>query len=870
MPLLERHPNLVVLRTFSKAMALAGLRVGYLLASPDLVREVNKARLPYNLNFFSQAAALAALEEYEGVLAPTVGRLVGERERLLARLADVPGVRAYASDANFFLLECTSADPKAVFAGLLRRGVLVRDVTSYPMLSRCLRVSVGSEEENDAFLHALGTALTEAGMDLTTGGPDGERQASEGPGSSEGPRRTKRTGSPERATSAAASGSERSVNPVRAPRPRLARVDRKTRETDIVLVAEPRRRGPVPRRAPASASSTTCWPPSPRTPASTSTSAAGATCTWTRTTPSRTWGSPWARRSGRRWATRRASSASATPTCRSTRRSRGRSSTSPGGPGCTSACSSAPSAIGDMPTELVEDFFWALVDHGRFNLHLDVVRGRNAHHIAETLFKATARALAMATSRDPRVKDVPCTKGSLRRMIAIVDYGIGNLGSVTKAFRRAGAEVLLTGDAETLRRADALVLPGDGAFGATMDEVERSGLAPVLREAAETGQAAPRDLHRHAAPLRGERGARPAPRPRAPPGPGRAASRASCPCPHMGWNRLPGAAGAPDPRRRARRRARLLRPLVLRATPADDVVIATTDYGRDFAAIVGPGNVLGVQFHPEKSQEVGLRMVENFVRHRGRARGARRDRRPRHRPAGGAGRAADARAASTRRPSTPTTRSEAARRWEARAPSCLHVVDLDAAIDGRPQPRRDRGRSSRPCASRSRSAAGCATRIDDRALRELGVERVDLRDRRALAPEVVPGTPSRSWPRSGARWRSTPATGGWRSPGWNEVTRPWTRSSSPRRSESWASCASSITDIRRDGTLVGPNVAAIEALGAADAACASPRRAASPTPEDLGAPAPSSSRSASTRSSWARPSTRAGSTLAAARQADRR
>jgi histidinol-phosphate aminotransferase len=168
-PLLERHPNLVVLRTFSKAMALAGLRVGYLLASPDLVREVNKARLPYNVNFFSQAAAIAAIEEYEPVLAPTVRELTAERERLLSRLADVPGVRAHASDANFFLLEMTGADPGAVFASLLRRGVLVRDVTSYPMLSSFLRVSVGSAEENDAFLHALGTALTEAGMDLTTG-----------------------------------------------------------------------------------------------------------------------------------------------------------------------------------------------------------------------------------------------------------------------------------------------------------------------------------------------------------------------------------------------------------------------------------------------------------------------------------------------------------------------------------------------------------------------------------------------------------------------------------------------------------------------------------------------------------------------------
>jgi histidinol-phosphate aminotransferase len=167
-PLLERHPNLVVLRTFSKAMALAGLRVGYLLASPELVREVNKARLPYNVNFFSQAAALAALEEKD-VLEASVRRLIAGRERLLARLADLPGVRAWPSRANFFLLELLAADPKAVFAALLRRGVLVRDVTSYPLLSRCLRVSVGSEEENEAFLRALGTALGEAAVDLSVG-----------------------------------------------------------------------------------------------------------------------------------------------------------------------------------------------------------------------------------------------------------------------------------------------------------------------------------------------------------------------------------------------------------------------------------------------------------------------------------------------------------------------------------------------------------------------------------------------------------------------------------------------------------------------------------------------------------------------------
>jgi len=69
--------------------------------------------------------------------------------------------------------------------------------------------------------------------------------------------------------------------------------------------------------------------------------------------------------------------------------------------------------LGAMPTELFEDFFWALADHGRMNIHLENIRGRNAHHIAETLFKSTARALSMAVARDGRVADVPSTKGSL-------------------------------------------------------------------------------------------------------------------------------------------------------------------------------------------------------------------------------------------------------------------------------------------------------------------------------------------------------------------------------------------------------------------------------------------------------------------------
>jgi histidinol-phosphate aminotransferase len=160
-PLLAAHSNLVVLRTFSKAMGLAGGRVGYLLASPELVREINKARLPYNLNFFSELAARAAIEEWGSLLRDTVRRLVEAREGLLARLRAVPGIRTYPSQANFLLIELLEADPKAIFEALFRRGVLVRDVTSYPRLSRCLRISVGSDSENETFLGALHEALAE-------------------------------------------------------------------------------------------------------------------------------------------------------------------------------------------------------------------------------------------------------------------------------------------------------------------------------------------------------------------------------------------------------------------------------------------------------------------------------------------------------------------------------------------------------------------------------------------------------------------------------------------------------------------------------------------------------------------------------------
>jgi len=153
-PLLNEHQNLVVLRTFSKAMAMAGLRIGYLLAAPELAREIGKALLPYNLNVISQTAAEVAIELYESELRPLVKQITAERDRLFADLGQVGGLTPVESKANFMLVR-SRIEPRIVFTELLSRDILIRDVSSYPMLSEYFRVSVGTPDENDRLIHGL-------------------------------------------------------------------------------------------------------------------------------------------------------------------------------------------------------------------------------------------------------------------------------------------------------------------------------------------------------------------------------------------------------------------------------------------------------------------------------------------------------------------------------------------------------------------------------------------------------------------------------------------------------------------------------------------------------------------------------------------
>jgi histidinol-phosphate aminotransferase len=155
-PLLDRHPHLILLRTFSKAWALAGLRLGYLLADPRLVTELLKVKLPYNLGRAGILAGLAALQ-----VAPEARRriaVVTARRAQWQQTLAAAGLRVLPSEANFLLVRCGApASARALRDGLAARGIQVRDVGSYPGLAGCLRISVGG----GAALRATRRALAE-------------------------------------------------------------------------------------------------------------------------------------------------------------------------------------------------------------------------------------------------------------------------------------------------------------------------------------------------------------------------------------------------------------------------------------------------------------------------------------------------------------------------------------------------------------------------------------------------------------------------------------------------------------------------------------------------------------------------------------
>ncbi|MDX9820539.1 MAG: histidinol-phosphate transaminase [Syntrophales bacterium] len=158
LPLLSRYANLVILRTLSKA-GFAAMRIGFLIASPALVHELNKVRSPYNLNAFSQAAACFCLD-HDKEFQAQVREILRLRANLERELGDLEGVRPYPTDANFIFFRCLF-DADRIYRGLLSRGVLAKAFGSPADIRDCMRVTVGTAEENRGFIEAINGALAE-------------------------------------------------------------------------------------------------------------------------------------------------------------------------------------------------------------------------------------------------------------------------------------------------------------------------------------------------------------------------------------------------------------------------------------------------------------------------------------------------------------------------------------------------------------------------------------------------------------------------------------------------------------------------------------------------------------------------------------
>jgi len=147
------HSRLVTFSTFSKAWGLAALRVGWVASTVENCREIRKVKLPYSLNAISEMAATIALEN-RALRDANVQRIVSERERVVAAMRGIPRITIFPTRANFVTFRAERSS-KEIFEALFARGILVRDVSAYPRLANCLRISIGSPEQNDRVIDAL-------------------------------------------------------------------------------------------------------------------------------------------------------------------------------------------------------------------------------------------------------------------------------------------------------------------------------------------------------------------------------------------------------------------------------------------------------------------------------------------------------------------------------------------------------------------------------------------------------------------------------------------------------------------------------------------------------------------------------------------
>ena len=161
MPLLATYKNLVILRTLSK-VGLAAIRVGFLLGTAELVQELDKVRLPYNINSLSQVGAAFYLDE-EAVFLQQIRDIISSREMLFDQMNQTAGIRPFPSAANFIFFSC-DYDADSIYKYLLNRGILIKNLNAPGRLRNCLRVTIGNPSENIQFLEALRECLTMRGV----------------------------------------------------------------------------------------------------------------------------------------------------------------------------------------------------------------------------------------------------------------------------------------------------------------------------------------------------------------------------------------------------------------------------------------------------------------------------------------------------------------------------------------------------------------------------------------------------------------------------------------------------------------------------------------------------------------------------------
>ncbi|MDW8073048.1 MAG: histidinol-phosphate transaminase [Nitrososphaerota archaeon] len=157
-PLLEKFSNLIIIRTLSKAFGLASARIGYILACAETVRLINKARPPNSLGAINIELARHALR-HRDYMRRAVRDIVNERERLRGYLSRMEGLEVYPSHANFLLIRFKNLDANRVYEELLRRGIVVRNLSQNPLTRGCLRVTLGLKKQNERLLTALKSIL---------------------------------------------------------------------------------------------------------------------------------------------------------------------------------------------------------------------------------------------------------------------------------------------------------------------------------------------------------------------------------------------------------------------------------------------------------------------------------------------------------------------------------------------------------------------------------------------------------------------------------------------------------------------------------------------------------------------------------------